>query len=163
MYSGEGLCRIEKIGVPDFRDDKKEYYCLQNPTDSIKVYVPTDTKQPMRRPMTATEAERFLEDLRGIRVDIQWRRDIKQRQRVIADTLRDQTPEAMAKTIIMIRKLHPGGDMPAGEKLILTRTEKNLCDELAFALDIPVKESEARVMGIMKELTKKEKKEEERP
>lgn len=63
VYSNDGLRRIEKIGTPDFQPRGKEYYYLRQMEDNGRIYVPLDTSLPLRLPMTADEAERFLNDL----------------------------------------------------------------------------------------------------
>ena len=152
MYSGEGLCRIEKIGVPDFQSEKKEYYFLRNSENSSRIYVPTDTLQPMRRPMTAAEAAQFLEGLDKLSITVPKKGESKRQLQVIRETVRAQTAEAMAKTIRMIRALHPDGKYPAVEKMILDRTEKSLCEEMAYALQIPKEEAEVKVRNAVKTL-----------
>ena len=150
MYSGEGLCRIETIGIPEFQPGKRKYYFLRKAGDNSRIYVPTDTTQPMRKPLTAKEAARFLEELATLRIDIPKRIDSKKRLPVIRETVRVQTAEAMAKTIRMIRALHPDGKIPAEEKMILTRTEKRLCEEMAYALQISEEDAEAKVRSAVK-------------
>ena len=153
MYSGEGLCRIEKIGIPDFQSEKRNYYFLQKADDHSRIYVPTDTTLPMRKPLTAAEANQFLESLSMVRIDIPRKLDSKKRLPVIKDTVRPQTAEAMAKTIRMIRLLHPDGKIPPEEKTILMRTEKRLFDEIAFALHVSETDAESRVKSALKTLT----------
>lgn len=156
MYSGEGLCRIEKIGIPEFQSEKRKYYFLRN-VDNSRIYVPTDTTQPMRYPLTSSEAEAFLKGLALMRISVPKKIDSKKRMPMIKETVRDQTAEAMAKTIKMIRSLHSDGKIPTDEKMILTRTEKHLCDEIAFALHISEEEAEFRVRNAIKALAIQEK------
>jgi hypothetical protein len=63
MYSGMGLCTVEKIGTPDFQPKGSQYYFLRQADDRSRIYVPVDTRLPMRKPITGPEAERFLEAL----------------------------------------------------------------------------------------------------
>lgn len=156
MYSGEGLCLIEKIGVPDFQSDQKKYYFLRKDGENSRIYVPTDTMLPMRKPLTASEANRFLEGLTVLRISIPRKIDSKKRMPVIRETVRDQTAEAMAKTIKMIRSLHPDGRIPADEKTMLTRTEKRLCGEIAYALHISEEDATLRVRDAIKTVTVQE-------
>ena len=53
----------------------------------------------------------------------------------------------------MIRLLHPDGKIPPEEKTILTRTEKRLFDEIAFALHVSETDAESRVKSALKTLT----------
>lgn len=156
MYSGEGLCRIEKIGIPDFQSEKRRYYFLRKADDNSRIYVPLDTTLPMRMPLSEIEANRFLEGLAMLRVDIPKKLDSKKRLPLIKDTVRPQTAEAMAITIRMIRSLHPDGKIPSEEKTILTRTEKRLYDEIAYALHISEGDAESRVKSAVKSLVVQE-------
>ena len=63
MYSGMGLCTVEKIGTPDFQPKGSQYYFLRQADDRSRIYVPVDTSMPMRKPITGPEAERLLEAL----------------------------------------------------------------------------------------------------
>lgn len=156
MYSGEGLCWIEKIGIPEFQPGEINYYFLRRADDSGRIYVPTDTALPMRKPMTSTEANRFLDSLALLRIDIPKKLDSKKRMPIIKETIQEQTAEAMAKTIKMIRSLHPDGKFPADEKTMLVRTEKRLSDEIAYALHISGEDAELRIRNAIKAVSVQE-------
>ena len=91
MYSGEGLCRVEAVCIPDHLAENREYYFLRSVHDHSRIYAPTDTKVPMRRPLTETEAIRFLEELPLIRVVIPGKLDSKRRMDAIRETVTHQT------------------------------------------------------------------------
>lgn len=156
MYSWEGLCLIEKIGVPGFQSDQKKYYYLRKDGENSRIYVPIDTTLPMRKPLTASEANRFLQGLTMLKISIPKKLDSKKRMPVIRETVYDQTAEAMAKTIKMIRSLHPDGRIPADEKTMLTRTEKRLCGEIAYALHISEEDAALRVRDAINTVTVQE-------
>ena len=145
VYSNDGLCRIEKIGTPDFQPRGKEYYYLRQMEDNGRIYVPLDTSLPLRLPMTADEAERFLNDLTAKTVDLPAKRDHKTVMPLLREMLKTQTAEAMGDVIKMIRALHREGKIPDEEALLLKRTENRLGCEIAYALQISETEAEARI------------------
>lgn len=154
MYSGEGLCRIEKIGIPEFQAEKNgNYYFLRKTDDNSRIYVPINTTLPMRKPLTAAEANRFLSGLPVLSVDVPRKIDSKKRMPIIRETVHEQTAEAMAKTIRMIRSLHPDGKIPSDEKTILARTEKRLCEEISFALHISSEDAEIRIKNALRSVS----------
>ena len=91
-----------------------------------------------------------------LKISIPKKLDSKKRMPVIRETVYDQTVEAMAKTIKMIRSLHPDGRIPADEKTMLTRTEKRLCGEIAYALHISEEDAALRVRDAINTVTVQE-------
>ena len=62
VYGGEGVCRVESIGVPAIAgmDKQRQYYTLQPLYRSGQVLTPVDTKVLMRPIMTAEAARAFI-------------------------------------------------------------------------------------------------------
>lgn len=62
VYGGEGVCRVESIGVPAIAgmDKQRQYYTLQPLYRSGQVLTPVDTKVLMRPIMTAEAALAFI-------------------------------------------------------------------------------------------------------
>ena len=65
VYGGEGVCRVEAIGVPAIAgmDKQRQYYTLQPLYRSGQVLTPVDTRVLMRPVMTAEAARAFIASL----------------------------------------------------------------------------------------------------
>ena len=149
VYADSGLCLVEQVGVPDFNTSEKDrtYYFLRTTTDKSRIYVPTDTWLPLRPPMTAQEAERFLNGLEEIPVSLPERRDRKTVLQHYRNMLSTHTKEALAQTIKSIRFAHSGsiGRMSGVEEGVLRRAERQLCSELSGVLNITMEEAGERL------------------
>ena len=63
IYGGEGVCKVEDIGVPDIFDvtHEREYYTLSPLYRQGKIYTPVDTKIFMRPVISKDEAMDLIE------------------------------------------------------------------------------------------------------
>ena len=149
VYADNGLCLIEQVGVPEFNAGEKDrtYYFLRTTTDKSRIYVPTDTRLPLRAPMTAQEAEGFLSSLGDIPVSLPERRDRKTVSQHYQNMLSSHTKEALAQAIKSIRFAHrnAAGRMSGAEEGVLRRAERQLCSELSGVLDISMEEAGERL------------------
>ena len=145
IYGDNGLCLVEQVGVPSFNADQKtEYYFLRASDDGSRIYVPVDTRMPLRAPMTAQEAREFLAQLPNMPANPPERRD---RKSVIAhyqEMLRPHTAQALAQVVKSIRWHHRAtpGRMSGAEETLLKRARQQLCGELAGALEITAEEAQ---------------------
>lgn len=151
VYSGNGLCLIESIGVPSFQPSKgsPDYYFLRKTDDDSRIYVPVDTPLPIRCPMTQEEAESLLSALRLQKAEIPAKHDQKTIIKLCKDTLRSQTAQATASVIQLLHALHPTGKMSGEEEMILKKAESRLCGELAYALQITPKEAGSKLRAAL--------------
>ncbi|MBQ9196466.1 MAG: hypothetical protein IJ157_04400 [Clostridia bacterium] len=139
VYGDNGLCLVERVGVPDFNADQKtEYYFLRTSDDGSRIYVPVDTRMPLRAPMSAQEARDFLEQLPGLPISLPERRDRKSVLSHYQEMLRPHTAKSLAQVIKSIRWHHRAtpGRMSGAEEMLLKRAKQQLCGELAGALSI---------------------------
>ena len=62
IYGGEGVCRVESVGMPETEgiDKTKAYYTLSPLYRTGQVMTPVDTGVLMRPVMTPAEADAFL-------------------------------------------------------------------------------------------------------
>lgn len=153
MYADNGLCRIEQIGVPSFNAGGSDqmYYFLRVSGDGSRIYVPTDTHMPLRAPMTAREAEDFLDQLSGLPVSLPERRDRKTVLAHYQEVLRPHTAQALAQTAKSIRWQHRNAPsrMSGAEENLLKRAEQQLCSELAQALRLSQEEAARRLAAAL--------------
>ena len=145
VYGDNGLCLVEQVGVPSFNADQKtEYYFLRTSDDGSRIYVPTDTRMPLRAPMTAQEARDFLAQLPDMPANPPERRDRKSVLAHYQEMLRPHTALAMAQVVKSIRLHHrtTPGRMSGAEERLLKRVNHQLCSELAKALSITPDEAQ---------------------
>ena len=154
VYADSGLCLVEQVGIPDFNTDQgdREYYFLRAVEDGSRIYVPTDTNMPLRAPMTAQETESFLSGLDVLPVSLPERRDRKTVLAHYQQMLRPHTAQALAQAIKSIRWHHRGapGRMSGLEETLLKRAERQLCGEVAGALNISRDEAQERLNDALK-------------
>ena len=149
VYGDNGLCLVEQVGVPSFNEGKQYtlYYFLRAEDDKSRIYVPTDTQMPLRPPMTAQEAERFLAQLPGLDVALPERRDRKTVLAHYQQLLRPHTAQALAQVAKSIRFQHRNSRkrMSGAEETFLRRAERQLTGELAKVLQISNEDAQARM------------------
>lgn len=69
MYGKVGVCRVSKIGVPDFisdEQDKKEYYFLDPLFHSGKFYAPTEGKIAIRPIISNRKAKSLISGIQDM-------------------------------------------------------------------------------------------------
>lgn len=142
VYGEDGVCKIEKIAVPDFkgREEGMPYYFLRPVYYSGMIYAPLDTRVPMRPALTGEEALQLIDDMPEIVGEINDSRD----QRLLNDfykkMLQPHTSLALVQTIKSIYEKRKNGagmrKLNATEERYLKNAEAQLYQELAFALQI---------------------------
>lgn len=73
MYSGMGVCKVEKIGRPDFAepDDDTQFYFLEPLYKSGIFYVPVKSrKASLRKVISKKEAKNLMENLDDVKWEI---------------------------------------------------------------------------------------------
>ena len=152
MYGDSGLCLVEKVGEPDFSMSErgKQYYFLRVQADGGRIYVPTDTRMPLRPPITRQEAEALLTSLGDLPVAQPDSRDHKVILQFYQSLLRPHTSRAVAQTVKSMRFRHAGpGRMNSAEEALLKRAENQLCGELACALESSPEDARNRLSAAL--------------
>lgn len=72
VYGGEGVCRVEEIGVPKISgvNKQRQYYTLAPLYREGKVFTPVDTKVFMRPVVTREEALELIRGIPSIQADV---------------------------------------------------------------------------------------------
>ena len=72
VYGGEGVCRVEEIGVPKISgvNKQRQYYTLAPLYREGKVFTPVDTKVFMRPVVTRDEALELIKGIPSIQADV---------------------------------------------------------------------------------------------
>ena len=65
IYNGEGVCRVEAVGIPKLTgmDTKCDYYTLRSIGRNITIYIPVNTSAYMRPVMTKTQVHDFIRQM----------------------------------------------------------------------------------------------------
>lgn len=143
VYGNSGICRVERIDVPDFQtfERGKQYYFLRCDEDGSRIYAPVDSRIPMRALLSPQEALQLLQQLPALPVQQPASRDHKLITQHYNKLLQQHTAQALA---CVIKSIHcrsnstdgSGGRMTSAESAVLKKAESQLCSELAAALMI---------------------------
>ncbi len=157
VYGNNGICCIERIGVPDFEvfECGKQYYFLRCEEDGSRIYVPLDTRVAMRAILTPAEAQALLHKLPAMPVQHPASRDHKLVTQHYQKLLQQHSAESLACTVKSIHLRSKGADGAPGrissaEESILKKTEAQLCSELAAALGISPASAHERLLAAIR-------------
>lgn len=145
MYGTIGVCRIFKIGIPDFRAEQAQdtplYYFLEPLYQSGTIYAPVDSESIFIRPViSAEEAHAILGSIDEIEPDNYHSRSVQQMsqhyQRII-DTHSCKALLSLAKSIYRKGQeaLQNNKHLGQIDKRFKKRAEDLLFGEFAVALD----------------------------
>ncbi|MBE5889539.1 MAG: hypothetical protein E7282_01075 [Lachnospiraceae bacterium] len=139
---GNGVCRIDQIGHPDFAiGDKKQmyYYLVPETKKGTKLYVPVDGAEGrIRDVMTKDEAIELIEhmdEIAPLNVKVE-----KLREQEYKDAIRSGKPEQIVSVIKDLyfrrkKRLDAGKKTTACDEKYFRMAEDELYTELAFVLD----------------------------
>lgn len=143
VYGGEGVCRVESIGVPAIAgmDKQRQYYTLQPLYRSGQVLTPVDTKVLMRPIMTAEAARAFIAALPGLPPQAPpegGMRVAKEHYHAVCATYDCAAMAAMIKHTARRRQwaLRHGKKISQLDERFTRRAEDQLYGELAAALSL---------------------------
>ena len=143
MYGGEGVCRVEGIGVPAIPgvDKAKQYYTLSPLARSGQVMTPVDTKILIRPVMSREEAEELIGGLSALEPEkmpsggIRAARDYYH-QLVMSYDCRRLAAMIKAVSRKRARALRSGKKVSQMDERYLKRAEDELYGELSAALGL---------------------------
>ena len=143
VYGGEGVCRVEEIGVPKISGINKErqYYTLSPLYREGRVFAPVDAKVFMRPVITRDEALSLIRDIPNMETSVYENSNLRFLNEYYQERLQNYT---CAGLLQLIRNTHAKRDVmiSRGKKLGLVdersmkRAEDMLHGELAVALGI---------------------------
>ena len=143
IYGGEGVCRVEKIGIPAISgvDRSRQYYYLSPLYRTGKVFTPVDTKVRMRPVLdrkAALALIRQIPDMKAEAAPIQNVRALKEYYQTAVSTCVCEDLVKLIKTAYGKRQhaLETGRKVSQIDERYLKRAEEQLYGELAVALDM---------------------------
>lgn len=143
MYEATGVCRVQKIGYPDFiKEQKRQYYFLK-PLHSAcdNIFVPVDNGAKMRKILTKEQAAKLVEEIPGM--EATWIEDDSNRETVYKEAVQSFDCRELLKIIkclyLKITERKNEGKKPLQmDERYMAIAEDYLFGELATALDIPI-------------------------
>lgn len=144
IYDGEGVCRVEAIGLPDIPDINRNriYYTLKPLYREGRVYIPVDTNMFMRPVISRGEAHELIRQIPDIEPDLCNTSNLRALSNHYEEFLRTHD---CADLVQLIRTVRVKGKSAAANKKKLgqidtrymKRAEELLHGELAVAIGIP--------------------------
>ena len=166
IYGNQSVCEVVNIGTLSMSmiDKKKEYYTLRPiyQRDSV-VYVPVDSEKPvMRRVITKEEAQELVKNIPNIKAA--WIEKEVEREQEYKKAISSCDPEQLImiiKTLYSRKKarIEDGKKVTVIDERYFKMAEKQLHEELAFALEIPKEEIADYISGYMNRKSGRKKKE----
>lgn len=157
IYGSQSVCEVVNIGTLSMSmiDKKKQYYTLRPiyQRDSV-VYVPVDSERPVMRPViTREEAQKLVKNIPNIKAA--WIEKEVEREQEYKKAISSCDPEQLImiiKTLYNRRKarIDDGKKVTVIDERYFKMAEKQLHEELAFALGIPREEIADYINGYMR-------------
>ncbi|MCR4657059.1 MAG: CarD family transcriptional regulator [Lachnospiraceae bacterium] len=164
IYGNQSVCEIVNIGTLSMSmiDKKKTYYTLKPvyQRDSV-VYVPVDSEKPvMRRVISKEEAKELIEDIPNIKAA--WIEKEAEREQEYKKAISSCDPKQLImiiKALYSRRKarIEDGKKVTVIDERYFKMAEKQLHEELAFALGIPKDEIADYISSYMQKKPAKKK------
>ncbi len=106
MYGTTGVCRVSKIGTPDFALEQGwKYYFLEPLYQSGTIYAPVDGENlSIRSIISAKEAKKLIEDVGGVKVKSFNPQSLQQLSQHYQDIIDQHDCQALVGLIKSVRK-----------------------------------------------------------
>jgi len=161
VYGGEGVCRVDAIGVPDIPSISKErlYYTLSPFYRDGIIFSPVDTTVFMRPVITYEEVQHLIMQIPEIRTNMlcENHRSIRMLSDHYAALLQTHDCAALLQLIKTVYKKRQvvtenGKKLGTTDERYLKRAEEMLYSEFAVALGIPKDDVKSYIEDTVKKL-----------
>ena len=143
VYGGEGVCRVEEIGVPKLTGVNKDrqYYTLKPLYREGTIYAPVDAKVFMRPVITREEALALIETIPDVEPEIYENSNLRFLNEHYQAQLQNYSCAGLIKLICSTRAkrelmISRGKKLGLVDERYMKRAEDMLHGEFAVALDI---------------------------
>ena len=143
VYAGEGVCRVEEIGVPPMTgiNKQRQYYTLKPLYRAGMVYAPVDTQVFMRPVITREDAEALIDRIPEIEPEVYENSNLRFLNEYYQAQLQNYNCEGLIKLIrstyakreVMIGR---GKKLGLVDERYMKRAQDMLHGEFAVALGI---------------------------
>lgn len=164
VYGGEGVCRVEAIGVPKIAgvNKQKQYYTLAPLYREGKIFTPVDSKVFMRPVISRAEALALLGTLPDMEVEIYENSNLRFLNEHYQACIQSYSCEGLLQ---MVKSIHAkrqklsarGKKIGLVDERYMKRGEDMLHGELAVALGIERGDVPAFIAASMEKLSRGEK------
>lgn len=143
VYKYKGMYRIKDVGTLRFSyvDRNKKYYTLHSiDNDTDRIYVPTNDKVKLRKPVSKDEVFKLIQEIEDI--EVLRVKNEKTREREYMECIDNNGIRGWMKMLktLSIRLENKGkGKASELDKQYKKVAEHALYSELSYVLDIPVK------------------------
>lgn len=104
-YSQIGVCRVEKIGVPDFLENEADaplYYTLQPYQKTGTVFVPVSSDVYMRPVMNVEEVNALIDSIPSISCELRSAANLQSIAQVYSEKMRSHDARELVSLILAI-------------------------------------------------------------
>ena len=143
VYAGEGVCRVEEIGVPPMMgvNKQRQYYTLKPLYREGMVYAPVDTQVFMRPVITREDADALIDRIPEIEPEVYENSNLRFLNEYYQAQLQNYNCEGLIK---LIRSTHAKREVMIGrgkklglvDERYMKRAQDMLHGEFAVALGI---------------------------
>lgn len=143
VYAGEGVCRVEEIGVPPMTgvNKQRQYYTLKPLYREGMVYAPVDTTVFMRPVITKDDADALIDRIPEIEPEVYENSNLRFLNEYYQAQLQNYSCEGLIK---LIRSTHAKREVMIGrgkklglvDERYMKRAKDMLHGEFAVALGI---------------------------
>ncbi len=160
VYGGEGVCRVNAIGVLAILSINKDrlYYTLSPLYRDGKIFTPVDTTIFMRPAITSEEVQHLIKQIPEIRTNVLYEnRNIKMlsdHYEALLQTYDCADLLQLIKTVYTKQQVvrENGKKLNMTDERYLKRAEEMLYSEFAFALGIPKDDVKSYIEETVKKL-----------
>jgi len=143
-YSQIGVCRVEKIGVPDFLENEADpplYYFLQPYKKTGTVFVPVSSDVYMRPVMDADEVNALIDSIPTISCELRSAANLQSIAQIYSEKMRSHDARELVSLILAIcnkkkQRLAHNQRIGSIDETYLKRATGLLHGEFALALGI---------------------------
>ena len=143
VYGGEGVCRVESIGVPPLTgvNKQRQYYTLKPLYREGKIYAPVDTEMFMRPVISREDADALILRIPEIEPEIYENSNLRFLNEYYQKKLQNYSCEGLIKLIRSTRAkrelmISRGKKLGLVDERYMKRAEDMLHGEFAVALEI---------------------------
>ena len=143
VYAGEGVCRVEEIGVPPMTgiNKQRQYYTLKPLYRAGMVYAPVDTQVFMRPVITREDADALIDRIPDIEPEVYENSNLRFLNEYYQAQLQNYNCEGLIKLIRSTRAkrevmIGRGKKLGLVDERYMKRAQDMLHGEFAVALGI---------------------------
>lgn len=155
VYNEDGVCRVENVGALKIAsaDRDQQYYTLRPVNGDGRIYVPVDTKLPMRPALSREEAMELIRQMPAVPAEVCRQNNRRLLEEHYRTLMQPHTPLSLVRTLRSVCEKRNGGDrlraLSSTDEYYRKRAEALLYQELSIALEVPAEKMEGFIAEII--------------